>query len=193
MSKSTKTTKATKSTNNTESTKVTKNAKDAKSAKETKSMKNTKVTESTENNVSRETNNATTKQTAKERKQAEKEKQEQERLTNKANLVSVMFKALEENGLVSYHWQGNMPNLMAVRAGKKTAAEIYLGKKDYRINVRQTVFDAAGIDGYVTIKNYYLPACKKNIPLTDTKTAVKVIEKIADLYSEFIPTNAEAE
>ena len=128
------------------------------------------------------------KQTVAEKKAAEKEAAEMEVLGNKANLVTVMFKALEDNNLVSYHWQGKMPNLMAVRAGKKTAAEIYLGKKDYRINVRQTVFDAVGIDGYTTIKNYYLPACKKHIPLTDTDTLVKTIKSIANLYAEYIPT-----
>ena len=144
-------------------------------------MKNTNTKENTKTTVS-----------AAEKKAAEKAAAQEKLLETKSHLLNTLFLEIQKNNLTPYNWRSNekMSNLLAIRAGKKTIAEIYVGKKSYRINVRQVVLDSMKVENYVTIKNYYLPACMKDIPLKDTKTLTKLVKTLAKLYSEYLPTEA---
>lgn len=56
-------------------------------------------------------------------------------------------------------------NLYAVRYNGKTVIECYVGKKNYRVNVKVDRVPE-GVE-YTTVKNYYLPACIKAVAYTD--------------------------
>lgn len=72
---------------------------------------------------------------------------------------------VEECGLELKTWD-KIKNLYAVKFNGKAVLECYVGRKNYRLNLKFEHLPE-GVEA-VTIKNYYLPACVKAIAYTDT-------------------------
>ncbi len=90
----------------------------------------------------------------------------------KAGFEEVFHNLMSSYNYTEKVWE-KIPNLVAVREGKKTIAEVYFGKKGYRVNVKADRAERVEAD-FDTIKNYYLPACLKNIPYTNTEVLVSL-------------------
>ena len=96
----------------------------------------------------------------KAKKSIKKEKKNPVNSTEKNRFVSDFLKYLKSKNLEVKEWE-KIPNLYAVKFGKKTICELYMGKKSYRLN-----FKANGVEvnhEYTVVNNYYLPISIKGV------------------------------
>lgn len=110
---------------------------------------------------------------APKKKNEDKEKAKVEQEQVKSDFTKLFEEQAEKAGLV-LHKIATLPNLVTIKVGKKTKAELRLGRKGYRFDLKEDIAPE-GYE-YGRTNNYYLPLNLKGIPYDDIETMKTIVE-----------------